>query len=76
MGLYEVPLFMFLWGFGMWTMLDNFHMCINRSVSVACLTIFVNCFVKQFAVFIGVVVIWMLHVMELLSMRGGRCAVQ
>ena len=27
MGLYEVPLFMSLLGFGMGTMLDNFHMC-------------------------------------------------
>ena len=27
MGLYEVPLFMSLMGFGMETMLANFHMC-------------------------------------------------
>ena len=27
MGLYEVPLFMYLYGFGMVTMLANFHMC-------------------------------------------------
>ena len=27
MGLYEVPLSMSLLGFGMWTMLANFHMC-------------------------------------------------
>ena len=27
MGLYEVPLSMFLLGFGMGTMLANFHMC-------------------------------------------------
>ena len=27
MGLYEVPLFMSLLGFGMGTMLANFHMC-------------------------------------------------
>ena len=27
MGLYEVPLFMYLYGFGMGTMLANFHMC-------------------------------------------------
>ena len=27
MGLYEVPLSMSLLGFGMGTMLDNFHMC-------------------------------------------------
>ena len=27
MGLYEVPLSMPLLGFGMWTMLANFHMC-------------------------------------------------
>ena len=27
MGLYEVPLSMFLLGFRMWTILANFHMC-------------------------------------------------
>ena len=27
MGLYEVPFSMSLFGFGMGTMLDNFHMC-------------------------------------------------
>ena len=27
MGLYEVPLSMSLWGFGMGTMLANFHIC-------------------------------------------------
>ena len=27
MGLSEVPLSMFLLGFGMWTMFANFHMC-------------------------------------------------
>ena len=27
MGLYEVPLSMYLLGFGMGTMLENFHMC-------------------------------------------------
>ena len=27
MGMYEVPLSMSLLGFGMWTMLANFHMC-------------------------------------------------
>ena len=27
MGLYEVPLSMSLFSFGMWTMLDSFHVC-------------------------------------------------
>ena len=38
---------------------------------VACLTVFVNCFVKQFAICFGVFVILLLNVMELLSMAGG-----
>ena len=38
---------------------------------VACLTVFVNCLVKQFAIFFGVFVILLLNVMELLSVVGG-----
>ena len=38
---------------------------------VACLTVFVNCLVKQFAICSGVVVILLLNVMELFSVAGG-----
>ena len=43
---------------------------------VACLTVFVNCLVKQFEISFGVVVILLLNVMEVFSMgRGWRCSV-
>ena len=45
--------------------LDLFILC------VACLTVFVNCLVKQFTIFLGVVVILLLNVMEVLSVDGG-----
>ena len=38
---------------------------------VACLTVFVNCLVKQFAICLGVFVILLLNVMELLSVVEG-----
>ena len=38
---------------------------------VACLTMFVNCLVNQFAICLGVFVILLLNVVELLSMVGG-----
>ena len=38
---------------------------------VACLTGFVNCVVKPFAICLGVVVILLLNVMELFSVVGG-----
>ena len=37
---------------------------------VACLTVFVNCLMKQFAMCLGVVVI-LLNVMDVFSVRGG-----
>ena len=40
---------------------------VNGSVSLACLTVFVNCLVTQFAIFWGDVVILLLNVMEVLS---------
>ena len=45
-------------------LLDLFVLC------VACLTGFVTCLVKQFAICLGVFVILLLNVMELLSMVG------
>ena len=38
---------------------------------VACLTVFVNCLVKQFAMCVGVVAILLLNVMDVLSVCGG-----
>ena len=40
-------------------------------VCVACLTVFVNCLVKQFALCLGVVVILWFNVMEVFSVGGG-----
>ena len=45
--------------------MDLFGLC------VACLTGFVNCFVKQFAICLGVVVILLLNVMEVFILGGG-----
>ena len=38
--------------------------------SVTCLTVFVNCLVKQFAICLGVVVILLMHVMEVFRVGG------
>ena len=45
--------------------MDLFVLC------VACLTGFVNCLVKQFAICLGVFLILLLNVMELLSVAAG-----
>ena len=45
--------------------MDLFVLC------VACLTVFVNCLVKQFVICLGVFVILLLKVMELLCVVGG-----
>ena len=79
MGLYEVPLSVSLLGFGIGTMLANFHvvslyvLCcsVNVLFCVACLTVFVNCLVKQFAMCVGVVAILLLNVMDVFSVCGG-----
>ena len=42
MGLYEVPLSMYLLGLGMWTMFANFHMCSNILVLRAVLNMLVR----------------------------------
>ena len=45
---------------------------VNGSVClVACLTVFVNCLVKQFAMCLGVVAIWLLNVRAVFSVGGG-----
>ena len=46
-------------------LMDLFVLC------VACLTVFVNCLVKQFAICLGVFAILLLNVMDLLSGVGG-----
>ena len=40
-------------------------------LGVACLTVFVNCLVTQFAICFGVVAILLLNVMAVLSVGGG-----
>ena len=44
---------------------------INGHVCFVCLTVFVNCLVKQFAICLSVFAILLLNVMELLSVVGG-----
>ena len=41
------------------------------TLCVACLTVFVNCLVKQFAMCLGVVAILLLNVMDVFSVCGG-----
>ena len=41
-------------------------------LGVACLTVFVNCLVKQFAISLGVFVILLLNVMELCVVGGAQ----
>ena len=50
--------------------MDLFVLC------VACLTVFVNCLVKQFAICLGVVVILLLNLMEVFSVGGGALWVE
>ena len=38
---------------------------------VACLTVFVNCLVKQFAMYLGVIAVLLLNVMDVFSVGGG-----
>ena len=45
--------------------IDLFVLC------VACLPVFVNCLVKQFAMCLGVVAILLLNVMDVFSVCGG-----
>ena len=42
---------------------------------VACLTVFVNCMVKQFAMYLGVLAILLLNVMEVFSVCVWWCSV-
>ena len=46
-------------------LMDLFVFC------VACLTVLVNCLLKQFAICLGVVAILLLNVMDLFSVAGG-----
>ena len=46
-------------------LMDMFVLC------VACLTVFVNCLVKQFAMCLGAVAILLLNVMDVFSVGGG-----
>ena len=44
---------------------------VNGSLCLVCLTVFVNCLVKQFALCSGVVAILLLNLMEVFSVGGG-----
>ena len=44
---------------------------VNGSFCLVCLTLFVNCLVKQFAMCVGVVAILLLNVMDVFSVCGG-----
>ena len=46
-------------------LMDLFVLC------VACVTVFVNCLVKQFAMYLSVVAILLLNVMDVFSVGGG-----
>ena len=63
-GVVIVTLFYFLLDLssGEWDVISLYFRCC--SVSLVCLTVFVNCLVKQFAICLGVVVILLLNVME------------
>ena len=44
---------------------------VNGSGCLVCLTVFVNCLVKQFAMYLGVVIILLLNVMDMFSVGRG-----
>ena len=46
-------------------LMDLFALC------VSCLTVFMNCFMKQFSICLGVVAILLVNVMEVFSVSGG-----
>ena len=48
-------------------LMDLFVLC------VPCLTVFVNCLVKQFAISLGVFIIFLFNVIEVLSVGGVLC---
>ena len=43
---------------------------------VSCLTVFVNCLLRQFAICVGVIVILLLNVMAVFSVGGGALLVR
>ena len=45
--------------------------CLLSVLCVACLKVFVNCLVKQFAMCLGVVTILLLNLMDVFSVCGG-----
>ena len=54
-----------------WDVVSLYVVCCSVNVSVACLTMFVNCLVKQFAMCLGVVANLLLNVMDVFSVCGG-----
>ena len=55
---------------GEWDVISLYFM-FNGFVYLVCLTMFVNCLVKQFVICLGVVVILFLNVLEAFSVGGG-----
>ena len=60
-------------GCGEWNVISLYvlYCSVNGSVCFVCLTVFVNCLMKQFAICLGVVVILLLNGMVLFSVVGG-----
>ena len=58
--------------YGECNVISLYFLCcsVNGSVCLVC-CVFVNCLVKQFAIFLSVVVTLLLNVMEVLSVGGG-----
>ena len=60
---------------GEYNIISWYFMCCSVNLyvvlCVACLAVFVNCLVKQFAICVGVVVVLLLNVMEMFSVGGG-----
>ena len=63
-----------MWQLSMLHILEECILCCSVKdlfvLCVACLTVFVNCLVKQFAMCLGVVAILLLNVMEVFSVDG------
>ena len=55
-------------------MLYHCIFCVTLLMYLVCLTVFVNCLVKQFAICFGVVGILLLNVMYVFSVGGVYCA--
>ena len=57
--------------YGEYNGISLYFVVVNGSVVLCVLTVFVNCLVKQFAIFLGVDIIVLLNVMEVSSVGVG-----